>query len=82
MPTYTAKTKQYSTIQGDIWDLIAWKVYGDEHCCAAIQDANYQYRFMDRFGGDVLVDCPETVTIELNVKGPKLPNMKKLQPWR
>jgi hypothetical protein len=82
MPTYTAKVKEYSTTSGDLWDLIAYYVYGDEHCCHFLQDANYEYRFVDRFQAGIVLVCPSPVTIELNRRGPKLPDIKKLQPWR
>jgi phage tail protein X len=80
--TYTARVSQYETISGDLWDLIAYHVYGDEHCCIALQDANYEYRLVDRFFAGVILDCPETVTIDKDLRGPKLPDMKQLQPWR
>jgi hypothetical protein len=82
MITYTAKAPTYETISGDLWDLIAYHVYGDEHCCAAIQDANYDHRFVDRFSAGVILDCPSTVILDRDLKGPKIPDIKKLQPWR
>jgi len=82
MPSYTAKWKTYETISGDLWDLIAYYTYGDEHCMHALQDANYEHREVDRFSAGIILDCPATVTIALNMKGPKLPDIQKLQPWR
>jgi hypothetical protein len=82
MITYVAKSKTYSTVSGDLWDLIAYHVYGDEHCCAALQDANYEHRFTDRFFADVVLQCPATVTLDSDLRGPKVPDIKVLQPWR
>jgi hypothetical protein len=82
MPTYKAKWKTYTTTSGDLWDLISYFTYGDEHACAALQDANYAYRFVDRFMAGIILDCPAEVIIELDMRGPKLPDIKKLQPWR
>ncbi|MFQ8729859.1 MAG: tail protein X [Enterocloster bolteae] len=32
--------KTYTTINGQTWDQIAYEVYGDEHYCDRIMDAN------------------------------------------
>jgi hypothetical protein len=81
--TYKAKVKEYITSAGDIWDIIALKCYGDEHCMNVIQDANYNYRFHDRFQANIVLAVPETATIETNHKTFTIPpNVKALLPWR
>lgn len=83
MITYKARVKEYVTSAGDIWDVIALKCYGDEHCMHVMQDANYNYRFMDRFPPDLNLIVPETATIENNHKTFTIPpNVKALLPWR
>ena len=82
MPTYIAKSLTYKTNSGDIWDLIAYYQYGNEHAHYAIQDANYEHRFIDRFPADVILECPPEVEVGTDLRGPKVPDMKKLQSWR
>jgi hypothetical protein len=80
--TYKAKNPIHKTIQGEIWDIIAIREYGDEHCMSQIQDANFDLRFTDEFAGGVLVDLPTTVTLENNLKSHiAIPNLKQLLPW-
>lgn len=33
----------YTTIQGDTWDLIAWKLYGEERRMKELIEANWEY---------------------------------------
>lgn len=83
MPTYTAKSPTYRTIQEDMWDMIALREYGDEHAMSMIQDANYDQRFTDAFPGDVILTIPQTVTVANNLKAQtSIPNTSKLLPWR
>lgn len=35
--------KTYTTVQGDMWDSIAYKCYGDEAGINALMDANEDY---------------------------------------
>lgn len=83
MPNYTANDLVYKTISGDMWDMIALREYGDEHAMNFIQDANFDYRFTDAFGGDVILDVPQAVTVGLNRKASKaIPDLTSLLPWR
>lgn len=81
--TYSAKNLVYKTVAGDMWDMIALREYGDEHAMNFVQDANFDYRFIDVFGGDVLLTIPQAVTVGTNRKIQKvLPDLEKLLPWR
>lgn len=83
MPTYQARVEKYVTGQGDIWDIIALKCYGDERAMDKMQDANYDYRFVDNFSANIELIVPPTVVVENNLKSPvKIPNLKGLLPWR
>ncbi len=64
--------KTYTTIQGETWDMIAFKVYGGEEYAAHLMANNYRYL-------DILVFSAGTV---LNT--PELPEEEKgeLPPWR
>lgn len=52
-------SKTYTTIQGDMWDLIAYKVYGNEIYMKELLEANEQYKNMSIFPSGVVLTCPE-----------------------
>lgn len=83
MPTYNARFEKYVTGQGEIWDMIALKCYGDERAMNKMQDANYDYRFVDGFPANIELVVPSTVIVENDFKSPvKIPNIKESLPWR
>ena len=49
----------YSTIQGDVWDMIAFKVYGDTDLTYLLLDANPAHVGTAIFDADVLLTVPE-----------------------
>lgn len=51
--------KIYSTIQGDMWDWIAYKVYGREGCISHLLQANEEHREVTVFPAGVKLVCPE-----------------------
>lgn len=78
-----AKVEKYITDQGDIWDTIALKCYGDEHAMDKMQEANYEYRYTDIFPGNIELVVPVEVEVTNNLKSPVKPlNIKGLLPWR
>lgn len=65
--------KTYTTIQGENWDEIAYKVYGGEEYAAFLMANNYRYL-------DILVFSAGTV---LNTPGiPWYEDSDELPPWR
>jgi phage tail protein X len=83
--TLTSKGNRttYLTSQGEVWDMIAYKVYGDEHAMSMIQDANFAFRFTDTFLAGVVLTIPLQVTVAINLKGGgKISNLSSLLPWR
>ena len=65
--------KTYTTIQGETWDEIAYKVYGGEEYAAFLMANNYPFL-------DVLVFSAGTV---LNTPGiPWYEDSDELPPWR
>ena len=52
-------SKTYTTIQGDMWDLIAYKVYGNEAYMTDLLEANEQYKSTSVFPAGVVLTCPE-----------------------
>lgn len=60
--------KTYIATNGDTWDSIAFKVYGDEFMCDQICAANRRrHEGVLMFEGGEQIDLPETVTAQLNV---------------
>lgn len=52
--------KTYTTIQGDMWDLIAYKIYGKESYISKLLNANEHLREIVIFPAGVKIVCPET----------------------
>jgi len=49
----------YRTKQGDMWDYIAWAVYGDESYVFVLYRANPQYLDVYLFEDGIDIYCPE-----------------------
>ncbi|MEA0565304.1 tail protein X [Lysinibacillus irui] len=49
----------YTTIQGETWDLIAYKLWGSEYLLPLLLEANPQHRHTLFFSGDVILNVPE-----------------------
>lgn len=49
----------YTTIQGDMWDLIAYKVYGSEVYMTELLEANEKYKEMAVFPAGLTLTCPD-----------------------
>ena len=80
--TYYAKNLRHTTVQGEIWDIIAIREYGDEHAMHFVQDANFYERFADEFAGGVVLQIPPSVTLQYNLKSqPVTPDLKQFLPW-
>lgn len=62
----------YTTIQGETWDEIAYKVYGSEEYASLLMASNYPFL-------DVLVFSAGTV---LNTPDPRYEDSDELPPWR
>ena len=62
----------YTTIQGDVWDLIAYKLYGDEKYMKNLIEANWKHI-------DVVVFSSGTV---LNVPDIPEEEIEGVPPWR
>ena len=79
---YKAKHLEHKTVQHEIWDIIALREYGDEHAMHFVQDANFYERFVDAFGAGVILDLPQVVTVQVDLKTRRaIPNLKQLLPW-
>ena len=63
---------KYTTIQGDMWDSIAKKLYGTEMAMNVLLEANQQYNSVVVFGAGIV----------LNVADYTAPTPDLLPPWR
>jgi hypothetical protein len=80
--TYKAKALEYKTVQGDIWDIISLRVYGDEHGMHEVQDENFYERFTDEFPASRILAVPPAITLQNNLKARRnLPNLSQVLPW-
>lgn len=52
-------SKTYTTIQGDMWDGIAKKVYGTENAVNVLLEANQQYHAVVVFSADIKLVIPD-----------------------
>ena len=64
--------KTYTTTKGDIWDLIAKRLYNDEASLNVLLEANQRYADMVVFPAGVELDVPEYTA----------PVTSMLPPWR
>jgi hypothetical protein len=81
--TLKANNLSHKTTQGEMWDIIALREYGDEHAMHFVQDANFDQRFVDYFPASIILDIsPQIVTLENNLKTrAATPNLNQLLPW-
>ncbi|UUV16934.1 tail protein X [Fusobacteria bacterium ZRK30] len=68
----TKEADIYKTIQGDTWDNISFKVYGEDKFSKELLRANPRYMNIAIFSGGIELICPD------------IPNTKNLTlpPWR
>lgn len=51
--------KTYTTIQGDTWDLISYKIFGDEKYMRYLIEANWDYADVLVFSSGAVLTVPE-----------------------
>lgn len=64
--------KTYTTTQGDMWDSVAYKVYGSEAGINALLEANQEYADVVVFPANVVLQVPDYIA----------PESSSLPPWR
>ncbi|GAV21614.1 tail protein X [Carboxydothermus pertinax] len=64
--------REYITVQGDTWDIIALKVYGSEMYMTKLIEANPEHRETVFFSANVKLKVPEIET----------PIPTTLPPWK
>lgn len=53
----------YTTIQGDMWDFISYKIYGKCKYADILMAANPEYITVYKFSAGAVLDCPEIETV-------------------
>lgn len=53
---------KYITVQGDLWDTISLKCYGDEHYIHKLIETNYKYRKIVVFPANIELAIPKIDT--------------------
>ncbi len=61
--------RTYTTIQGDLWDTIAYKLYGNENNMTELLHANPQYLGISIFSAGIILRIPE-IKEEISVEKP------------
>ena len=64
----------YRTVQGDSWDSIALKLYGNENLSYLLIDANTEHRFTVLFSAGIILKVPDAPVMPISVNN--------LPPWR
>jgi len=59
--------KTYTTIQGDMWDSVSFKVYGNEKYIDKLIEANFKYREEAVFPAGIVFNIPG-ITEDLHPK--------------
>lgn len=65
----------YTTVQGDKWDGIAYKIYGDTKFTDVLIEANIEYRDIYIFSAGVVLEVPE---VETRITSDDLPPWKRV----
>ncbi len=55
-------TKTYKTVQGDQWDLVSYKMYGNERYMHVLLEANPEYQDLTVFPAGLTLTCPDIPT--------------------
>lgn len=66
--------RNYTTVQGDTWDIISYKMYGSELFTDKLIQQNFKQRDVSIFGAGVSLDIPDVTPLELQ--------STNLPPWR
>ena len=64
---------KYTTVQGDMWDAIAYKIFGNELYMNELLEANETYRNTAIFPAGITLNIPDIKVIQ---------SSKILPPWK
>jgi len=67
--------KQYRAAQGDVWDYISWKLFGDEGFTHILLDANPALRHIVQFENSTMINVPDRPQVRAQ-------SSANLPPWK
>ena len=67
--------KKYLAAQGDVWDLLSYRFWGDECFIAELLNANPRLRHIALFDEPVLINVPDKPEVPVN-------SPLTLPPWK
>lgn len=70
--------KTYITISGDTWDLIAYKVYGNEYYCTQLMDKNREFLDFMIFPSGITLRLPTEEELERQVLSEAYPEWRAI----
>lgn len=70
--------KAYTTVSGQTWDQIAYEVYGDEHYCDCIMDANRDKLEYFIFPAGIVLQLPDKKGIAAQTISSDFPTWRAL----
>lgn len=71
---------EHVTVEGDRWDLLAWRYYGDQHKQTVLLEANRDL-WRDVLGTPPAI-LPYGLTLKVPVIAPEPTNSAGLPPWK
>ncbi len=80
MTALTADYFEHRTVEGDRWDLLAYRYYGDQHKQTVLLEAN-RHLWRDQLGAPPPI-LPHGVTLKVPVIEAEAPNAGSLPPWK
>ncbi|MEK4713477.1 tail protein X [Sporosarcina sp. FSL K6-5500] len=60
----------YTTIQGDTWDSISYRIYGTGYVMEQLIEANIEHVAIAVFGAGVVIQTPEIDTVQASASVP------------
>ena len=66
----TKEVDIYTTVQGDMWDSISYKVYGKDKYSKELLRANIKYSNIAIFEGGVELICPDIIMTDSSTTPP------------
>ena len=68
--------KTYTTIHGDTWDAIAYKIFGNEYYCTQLMDLNREYLEYMIFPSGIVLKLPSKVNLGISSTSKAYPDWR------
>ena len=67
--------RRHTAVQGDAWDYLSWKLYGDEGFTHVLLEANPELRHIVLFESPAMINVPDRPQA-------RAPSSAGLPPWK